>query len=161
MEKERREFFEKLKKSGRIKDVSEAFKEFPPEEEWHKGDSSNFFLEESEKYGEYEIGDIVFVREYQYSNGLKGTDHLFVIIEKDNYAVPIEYFAMLISSHTEKLKFSSNKLLIKNQLNNLHKNSIVKTDEIYKIKIENILFKIGRVEKETVEEYLKNLEKLF
>ena len=161
MEKERREFFERLKKSGRLKDVSEAFKEFPPEEEWHKGDSSSFFSEETEKYGEYEIGDIVFVKEFQYSNGFKGTNHLFVIIEKDNYAVPIEYFAMLISSHTEKLKFSSNKLLIKNQLNNLNRNSIVKTDEIYKIESENILFKIGRVEKETVEEYMKNLETLF
>lgn len=161
MEKERREFLEKLKKSGRIKDVSEAFKEFPPEEEWHKGDPNSFLFEETEKYGEYEIGDIVFVDEYQYSNGLKGTKHLFVIIEKDNYAVPIEYFAMLISSHTEKLKFNSNKLLIKNHLNNLHRNSIVKTDEIYKIENEHILFKIGRVEKETVEEYVKNLEKLF
>ena len=161
MEKERRDFFEKLKKSGRIKDVSEAFKEFPPEEEWHKGDPNSFLFEETEKYGEYEIGDIIFVKEFQYSNGFKGTNHLFVIIERDNYAVPIEYFAMLISSHTEKLKFSSNKLLIKNQLNNLNRNSIVKIDEIYKIESEHILFKIGRVEKETIEEYMKNLEKLF
>lgn len=161
MEKEKRDFLEKLKKSGRIKDISEAFKEFPPEEEWHKGDPNSFLFKETEKYGEYEIGDIVFVDEYQYSNGLKGTKHLFVIIERDNYAVTIEYFAMLISSHTEKMKFSSNKFLMRNQLNNLHRDSIVKTDEIYKIKSENILFKIGRVEKETVDEYKKNLEKLF
>ena len=161
MEKERRDFLEKLKKSGRIKDVSEAFKEFPPEEEWHKGDPNSFLFEETEKYGEYEIGDIIFVKEFQYSNGFKGTNHLFVIIERDNYAVPIEYFAMLISSHTEKLKFSANRYLIRNKLNNLHRDSIVKTDEIYKIKSENILFKIGRVEKETVDEYKKNLEKLF
>ncbi len=161
MEKQNYELFEKLKRAGKIKDVSEAFKEFPPEEEWHKGDASNFFLEETEKYGEYEIGDIVFVKEYKYSNGLKGKDHLFVIIEKDNYAVPIEYFAMLISSHVEKLKYNTNKFLIRSQLNNLHRDSIVKTDEIYKIKNENILFKIGRVEKETVDEYKKNLEKLF
>lgn len=161
MEKQNRDLFEKLKKSGRIKDVSEAFKEFPPEEEWHKGDPSSFLFEETEKYGEYEIGDIIFVKEFQYSNGFKGTNHLFVIIEKDNYAVSIEYFAMLISSHTEKLKFNTNKFLIRNQLNNLHRDSIVKIDEIYKIKSENILFKIGRVEKETVDEYKKNLEKLF
>lgn len=43
----------------------------------------------------------------------KGTNHIFVIIEKDNYAVPIEYFTMLISSHLDKLKFSTNKLLLK------------------------------------------------
>lgn len=161
MEKERRDFLEKLKKSGRIKDVSEAFKEFPPEEEWHKGDINSFLFEETEKYGEYEIGDIVFVKEFQYSNGFKGINHLFVIIERDNYAVPIEYFAMLISSHTEKLKSSANRYLIRNKLNNLHRDSIVKTDEIYKIKSENIMFKIGEVEKETVDEYKKNLAKLF
>lgn len=34
------ELLEKLKKNGRIKDVSEAFKEFPVEEEWHKGDEN-------------------------------------------------------------------------------------------------------------------------
>jgi len=158
---ENKDLFERLKRAGKIKDASEAFKEFPPEEEWHKGDSSSFLFEETENYGEYNIGDIVFVKEYQYSNGVKGTEHLFVIIEKDNYAVPIEYFAMLISSHVEKLKFNTNKLLVRNQLNNLHRNSIVKTDEIYKIKTENILFRIGRVEKETVDEYMKNLEKLF
>lgn len=158
---ENKDLFERLKRTGKIKDASEAFKEFPPEEEWHKGDASSFLFEETEPYGEYNIGDIVFVKEYQYSNGLKGTKHLFVIIEKDNYAVTIEYFAMLISSHVEKLKFNTNKLLVRNQLNNLHRNSIVKTDEIYKIKNEDILFKIGRVEKETVDEYMKNLEKLF
>ena len=32
------ELIRKLEKMGRVKDVSEAFKEFPPEEEWHKGD---------------------------------------------------------------------------------------------------------------------------
>ena len=68
MEKQNYELFEKLKRAGKIKDVSEAFKEFPPEEEWHKGDASNFFLEEAEKYGEYEIGDIVFVKEYKWNN---------------------------------------------------------------------------------------------
>ena len=158
---ENKDLFQRLKKAGKIKDVSEAFKEFPPEEEWHKGDENSFLREETETYGEYNIGDIVFVKEYQYSNGLKDTKHLFVIIEKDNYAVTIEYFAMLISSHVEKLKYNTNKFLIRSQLNNLHRDSIVKTDEIYKIKNENILFKIGRVEKETVDEYKKNLEKLF
>ena len=158
---ENKSLFERLQKAGKIKDASEAFKEFPPEEEWHKGDSTSFLFEETETYGEYNIGDIVFVKEYQYSNGLKGTKHLFVIIEKDNYAVTIEYFAMLISSYVEKLKYNTNKFLTRSQLNNLHRDSIVKIDEIYKIKNENILFKIGRVEKETVDEYKKNLEKLF
>ena len=32
-----KELLKKLQKAGKIKDISEAFKEFPPEEEWHKG----------------------------------------------------------------------------------------------------------------------------
>ena len=156
-----KDLLEKLKKQGKIKELNEAFVEFPPEEEWHKGDMNSFIKEEKEKYGEYNVGDIVFVEKYTYKNGEKGSRHLFVIIEKDNYAVPIEYFAMLISSHLEKLKFNENKLLLKDKLNNLKRNSIVKTDEIYKITNESIVFKVGEVTKETVQEYLKNLEKLY
>ena len=76
----------------------------------------------------------------------KGTNHIFVIIEKDNYAVPIEYFTMLISSHLDKLKFSTNKLLLKDELNKLKRDSIVKTDVIYKVKGESLLVltKAGR-----------------
>ena len=155
------ELIKKLKESGRLKDASEAFKEYPVEEEWHKGNIESFTKEDTEQYGEYNIGDIVFVNEYRYSNGKIGRRHLFVIIEKDNYAVPIEYFAILISSHLEKLKFNSNKLLLKDELNHLKRNSIVKTDAIYKIKNENILFKVGIVERDVVDEYLKNLQKLF
>lgn len=91
----------------------------------------------------------------------KGTNHIFVIIEKDNYAVPIEYFTMLISPHLDKLKFSTNKLLLKDELNKLKRDSIVKTDVIYKVKNEDIEFKIGEVTEKTVLEYKKNLEKLF
>lgn len=156
-----KDFIEILKKNNKIKDASDAFKEFSPEEEWHKGDENSFVLEETESYGEYNIGDIVFVKEYNYQNGRKGTKHLFVIIEKDNYAVPIEYFAMLISSHLDKLKFNDNKLLLKDELNNLKRDSIVKTDVIYKIKSKNIVFKVGKVEKPVVEEYMKKLKDLF
>ena len=53
----------------------------------------------------------------------------------------------------EKLKFSSNKLLKKDEINNLHKDSIVKTDVIYKIKDEQISFKIGRIDEEKIVEY--------
>lgn len=156
-----KDLLEKLKKQGKIKELNEAFKEFPTEEEWHKGDINSFIKEEKEKYGEYNVGDILFVEKYTYKNGNEGSRHLFVIIEKDNYAVPIEYFSMLISSHLEKLKFNKNKLLLKDELNNLKRNSIVKTDAIYKITNENIVFKVGEVTKETVQEYLKNLEKLY
>lgn len=32
----------------------------------------------------YEIGDIVFVSEYEYNNGRIGKNHLFVIIDADD-----------------------------------------------------------------------------
>ena len=158
---ENKEIIKKLEKMGKVKDASEAFLEYPVEEEWHKGDINSFFKEDTETYGEYNIGDIVFVEKYLYKNGRAGKNHLFVIIEKDNYAVPIEYFAMLISSHLDKLKYDSNVLLLKDSLNNLKRDSIVKTDTIYKIKNENIKFRIGVVEESTVKEYMKKLQNLF
>ena len=35
------DFLEKAKKSGRIKELEEAFKEYPVEEEYHKGKIEN------------------------------------------------------------------------------------------------------------------------
>ena len=71
-------------------------------------------------------------------------------------AIPIENFGMLISSKLDKLKFPSNKLLEKDKTNNLKKDSIVKTDVVYKILNEQIIFKIGKVDIEKVEEYKKS-----
>lgn len=144
-------------KYGKVRDLKEAFEEFPVEEEWHKGRIENVIKEDSETYNiDYEIGDIVFVREYMYSDGKIGNNHLFVIIDKDNTAVPIENFGMLISSNLDKLKFSANKLLEKDKTNNLNKDSIVKTDVVYKILNEQIIFKIGKVDLERIEEYKKS-----
>jgi len=148
-----KDFLEIAKKQNRIKDLNEAFKEFPPEEEWHKGKIDNVIEEESLEYSYYKIGDIVYVNYYNYSNGKVGSNHFFVIVEQDNIAVPIENFGMLISSNLEKLKYKSNVKIERNKLNNLKKDSIVKTDVIYKIKNENILFKIGEVTPDKVKEY--------
>ena len=133
MEEKMSEFLKIAYKYGRVKDLEEAFEEFPVEEEWHKGKVENVLNEDSEIYSIYEIGDIVFVKEYTYSNGKIGNNHFFVIIDQNNTAVPIENFGMLISSNLEKLKFKANILLEKDNVNNLHKDSIVKTDVIYKI----------------------------
>ena len=150
-----KDFFELAKKSGRIRDVKEAFVEYPVEKEWHKGKIENIFQlnEDIEEYCIYEIGDIVFVSDYRYDNGAKGKNHLFVIIEQNNLAVPIENFGMLISSNLEKLKYKLNKLINKDNKNRLNKDSIVKTDVIYKISNEQILFKIGEVNLDKVKEY--------
>ncbi len=144
-------------KYNKVKDLKEAFEEYSVEEEWHKGKIENVIKETKENYNEnYDIGDIVFVREYSYSDGRIGNNHFFVIIDQDNTAVPIENFGMLISSNLNKLKFTANKLLEKNKMNNLNKDSIVKTDIVYKILDEQIIFKIGKVDNERIEEYKKS-----
>ena len=157
MNEYRNEFLKIAKEKGRIRDVREAFEEYPVEEEWHQGKIEKVLQvrEESEEYFIYEVGDIVFVNEYTYDNGNKGKNHLFVIVEQNNLAVPIENFGMLISSNLKKIKYKMNKLIEKDQKNGLNKNSIVKTDVIYKISNNQILFKIGEVSKEKVEEYKK------
>lgn len=103
----------------------------------------------------YEIGDIVFVSKYSYDGGEEGKNHLFVIISDDNKLVPIEYFGMLISSHTDKLKYKTNAKLDKTLENGLHKDSIVKCDQIYEIPVKNIQFKIGQVD---IDDYIRFME---
>lgn len=157
MKEKRSDFLKIAYQFGRVKDLKEAFEKYPVEEEWHKGKIENVLKEQEEVYNiNYEVGDIVFVKEYTYSDGKIGNNHFFVIIDQDNTAVPIENFGMLISSNLDKLKFSANKLLEKDQTNNLHKDSIVKTDVIYKILNEQIVFKIGKVDNEKIEEYKKS-----
>ena len=101
----------------------------------------------------YNTGDIVFVNEYDYSDGSKGRNHLFVIIDsegKDNIAISMDYFGMLISSQInksrEKSNFKYNITLKKNQQNNLNCDSIVKTDELYKLPNKHIVMRIGTVD---------------
>lgn len=157
MPKEISDFLKIAYAHNRVKDLKEAFEEFPVEEEWHKGKVENVLKQNEEIYTvNYEIGDIVFVKEYKYSDGKTGNNHFFVIIDQDNTAVPIENFGMIISSNLEKLKYKTNRLLKKDRENNLHKDSLVKTDVVYKILNEQIVFKIGKVDNEKIEEYKKS-----
>lgn len=109
--------------------------------------------EQISKYGNYEIGDIVFVKKYNYKSGSVGSNHLFVIVDKNNRAVPIINFCMLISSNLEKLRFKTNMFLEKDESNNLQKDSVVKTDAIYKISNEEINYKIGQIDKKFAIKY--------
>ena len=150
------DFLKTAYEHGKVRDLKDAFKEYPVDEEWHKGKIENILKENNESYNFYEIGDIVFVREYSYPDGKIGNNHFFVIIDKDNIAVPIENFEMLLSSNLDKLKFKANKLLEKDETNNLYKDSLVKNNVIYKIPNEQIIFKIGIVSYEKIEEYKKS-----
>lgn len=108
----------------------------------------------------YEIGDIVFVSKYNYSDGKYGQNHLFVIIDVEkNELVPVEYFGMLVSSHREKSNeissYKYNEPLDKNNTNGLNNDSIVKCDVVYSIPPKNIIFKIGAVD---VDDYLRFMQ---
>ena len=153
MKEEISEFLRFAIDNNRIRDVEEAFVEYPAEEEWHGGKLENVLNEDSKQYNVYRIGDIVFVKRFLYSNGDCGTNHFFVIVEQNNLAVPIENFGMLISSRIEKLKYKSNIELKKDNLNNLRKDSIVKIDKLYKIDNKQIVYKLGEVTLDKIEEY--------
>lgn len=154
MKKENSDFVRFVNEHGGAHDISEAFKEYPVEEEWHKGKIDNVIKETSVIYGDTcEIGDIVFVRKYYYEDGTEGENHFFVIIDVNNIAVPTENFGMIISSNLNKLTYNSNVLLKKDKKNNLKNDSIVKTDVVYKLLAKNIVFKIGVVDINKVNEY--------
>lgn len=44
------DFLKKAYELGRVKDLSEAFKKYPPEEEWHHGDINWFLNDENLNY---------------------------------------------------------------------------------------------------------------
>lgn len=98
----------------------------------------------------YDIGDIVYVNEYNYNETKTGDSHLFVIIGDDNQLIPLEYFGLIVSSHIEKSKEKSeykyNEPLNKDTINNLKFDSIVKCDKLYEISKSNVQFKIGTVD---------------
>lgn len=137
-------FIEIAKKKNKIKSLKDLA----------KGDfENNYVLEVSVIYNDYKIGDIVFVQKYRYKNGLAGNNHMFLIVDKENQKEKILYYGMLISSKLEKLSFSTNKFIQKDDNNNLRKDSLVKTDVIYKIFTKNILLKIGNIDKTKVDIY--------
>lgn len=65
MKEEISDFLKFAKEKGKIRDVSEAFVEYPVEEEWHQGKIENILCEDEEIYSIYQIGDIVFVKDYK------------------------------------------------------------------------------------------------
>lgn len=106
----------------------------------------------------FNIGDIVFVSNYEYKNGANGQNHSFVIID-DGQAVDINYFGFLLSSNIDKASYPYNEILNKNTENNLRKDSIVKCDDLIEIADNEIQFKIGTVSLEDLERFINTFEK--
>lgn len=124
-------------------------------------DNSIYLNEEQSIYNfKYNVGDIVFVKKYNYKDGSTGSNHLFLIIE-DNYIVSMDYFCFLISSQLDKLKYDTNLFLAKDNQNKLKKDSILKLDNIYRIENEDILFKVGEVTQEKLNIYRDTFIKIY
>lgn len=97
-------------------------------------DKANYYIERHKNSTkEFEIGDIVFIKSFKYNNNNIGKNHLFVIVDKNNKLIPIEYFGMILSSNLEKKKYKTNLLIKKN----------------------DIEFYIGKVSKEAINKYNK------
>ena len=106
----------------------------------------------------FSIGDIVFVSNYEYKNGNNGQNHSFVIID-DGQAIDINYFGFLLSSHLDKATYPYNEELNRNDTNNLHRDSIVKCDDLIEISENEIKFKIGTVTQEDLERFVDTYSK--
>ena len=108
-----------------------------------------YVSENFEKFGDVQKGDIVFAKKFIYANGEIGQNNLFVILDNNRY-MPIEYFGMIISSNIKKEKYKYNIKINKDKENNLYKNSIVKTDYIYKLNKNDILKKVGKIDSDMI-----------
>ena len=146
-----KEFIKIAYKNGDVKKYSDVYDTDPNILE--ECDRLFYIGEKTVRYPRYEIGDIIYVKDYKENDKLN--NHLFVIVDDDNYGVPIDYFCMIISLNLDKIKYKSNKLLKKDNKNKLNKDSIVKTDTIYDIKYDEISFSVGKVDIELIKEYEK------
>ena len=126
-----------------------GLEDVPSEYALTKEEVTYYVSENFEKFGDVQKGDIVFVKKFIYGNGKIGQNHLFVILDNNCY-MPIEYFGMIISSNIKKEKYKYNIKINKDKENNLYKNSIVKTDHIYKLNKNDILKKVGRIDSDMI-----------
>ena len=137
-------FIDEARKKGKIINYDDVYESLEPDE-------VGFYIgEKLNVYGTYKIGDIVYVSKYKNKNVNK---HLFVIVDEENRGIDIDYFCMLISSKLDKLKYESNVLLKKDNMNNLNKDSIVKTDKTYLIEHNDMDFSIGKIDESLIDEF--------
>lgn len=118
-----------------------------------------------EKKSKYEVGDIVYVSEYEYKDGSSGKNHLFVIIDVEkNEVVNLEYFGFIVSSQVQKSRENSNfkyNVPFKNMDNTgLNKESIAKCDVVYSFPHDAVSYKIGVVDIADYMEFMNAYEEL-
>lgn len=128
--------------------------EAPMEDALTKEEVEYYISENFESFDGVQKGDIVFVKKFIYRDGEIGKNHLFVIIDQNDY-MPIEYFGMILSSNIIKENYKYNIKISRDSKNKLNKDSIIKTDHIYKLKEKDILKKVGKIDKELIELFIK------
>lgn len=129
-------------------------KEVPKEDALTKEEVEYYISENFETFDGIQKGDIVFVKKFIYSSGEIGENHLFVIIDQNNY-MPIEYFGMILSPNIKKEYYKYNIKIDKDNKNRLNKDSIVKTDHIYKLNKKDILKKVGKIDNELIKLFIE------
>ena len=106
----------------------------------------------------YEIGDIVWVAEFEDADKNVVNHHYFVVIDDDGNLIPADYFGFVISSNIKKSKensrFKYNEPIKKNAFNKLDTDSIVKCDQLFTIPKRTISYKLGSVDVEDMIRFL-------
>ena len=106
----------------------------------------------------YEIGDIVWVAEFENYKDKAVDHHYFVVIDDDGNIVPADYFGFVVSSNIKKSKYNSsfkyNEPIKKDSINRLNTDSIVKCDQLFNIPKETIVHKLGTVKVEDMIRFL-------
>ena len=106
----------------------------------------------------YEIGDIVWVAEFEGENKQIVNHHYFVVVDDDGKLIPADYFGFVVSSNTKKSKenskFKYNEPIKKDSTNKLDYDSIVKCDQLFTIPKKTISYKLGTVNVEDMIRFL-------
>jgi len=162
--KRARNITNKAKSLGAVSSVDAAFSKHPVESEVHEGKLEYWSSSNEKGNSDYELGEIVLVNNFNYSDGRKGSLHSFVImdiVEDEVTLADLEYLCFLVSSNTSKNnnvnpKFPYNEPLTADDNTGLLKDSHVKCDEFFSIvNKDNIIMKIGYI---TVEQYNRFLD---
>lgn len=92
-----------------------------------KRDNDDLFMISENSFHEYKIGDIVIIGDHNYSDV---NDNVFVIIENNNIAIPINYLYYI-------------------------SNGIKNVDFVYQLDDRKVLKKIGKVNLNIISDYKK------
>lgn len=111
----------------------------------------------------YEIGDIIWVAEFEDANNEVVNHHYFVVVDDDGNLIPADYFGFVISSNIKKSKenskFEYNEPIQKDETNKLKTDSIVKCDQLFTIPKKTISYKLGTVDVEDMLRFLETYKK--